>query len=104
MNMSNLPVGTIFMSNNTRLIVVGYNKNNQGGYIVCPCSESEVLTNKLYSLLSNQIEKVLSLGYVDNNINEIINNSINPFENNIVPTKVPVNQTNINSSKNNLDF
>lgn len=97
MNMNNLPIGTIFVSNNTRLIIVGYNKNNQGGYIVCPCSENEVTTNKLYTLLSNQVEKVLSLGYVDNNINS--NNLINPFQNTVVPTQVPSPANNQNTNQ-----
>lgn len=95
MNINNLPIGTIFISNNTRLMIVGYNKNNQGGYLVCACNENEVITTKLYTLLANQIEKVLSLGYVD--ILENNNNVFtNPFKNNVVPTQIPNqnNQTN----------
>lgn len=87
MNMNNLPVGTIFTSNNTRLIVVGYNSNVQGGYLVCPCSEKSIDTKTIYLLFSNQIEKVLCLGYVDNLL--VINEKApDPFNNNVVPTTV----------------
>lgn len=87
--MNNLPVGTIFTSNNTRLIII---KSNQNGYIVAPCSEQEITTNKLYTIMPNQIEKLLSLGYVDLNNNN--QNIIQPFSNNVVPTSINVNQNN----------
>lgn len=83
--MNNLPVGTIFISNNTRLIIV---KGNKNGYIVCPCSKTEITTNKLYTITSSQIEKVLSLGYVDLNNNNNNQNILQPFSNNIVPTNI----------------
>lgn len=73
-----LTIGSIFVYNNTRLIVVGYNKDNN--YIVCICDDKCVLTNKLYLILANQIDKVLCLGYVDNkedNEMEKFNNSVN---------------------------
>lgn len=87
MNMNLLPVGTIFLSNNTRLIIVGYNQNGQDGYIVCPCTERNINTKTLYILLPNQIEKVLSLGYVDNVVESRIK-TFDLFNNNIVPTSV----------------
>ena len=90
--MNNLPIGTIFISNNTRLIII---KNHKNGYIVCPCSEKEITTNKLYLIAPNQIEKILSLGYVDLNNHE--QNVIQPFSNNVVPTDINVNSNqNIN--------
>lgn len=94
MNMNNLPVGTIIMSNNTRLIVIGYNQN---GYLVCPCSEKSVDTKTIYMLLSNQIEKVLSLGYVDNVVESGVK-APDPFNNNVVPTTVS-NTSTIGSGK-----
>lgn len=87
MNMNDLPIGTIFTSNNTRLIIVGFNQNNQGGYIVCPCSEREVDVKKLYILLPNQVDKVFSLGYVDNVLDNNLK-QLDPFNNNVVPTSV----------------
>lgn len=87
--MNNLPVGTIFTSNNIRLIII---KSSQNGYIVAPCSEQEITTNKLYTIMPNQIEKLLSLGYVDLNNNN--QNILQPFSNNVVPTNINVNQNN----------
>lgn len=81
--MNNLPVGTILISNNTRLIITGYNSN---GYLVCVCNEQGVMTNKTYVLQSNQIEKVLSLGYVENIKDDV--NVIEPFSNNVVSTPI----------------
>ena len=70
MDKFNLPIGSIVISNNTRLLIVGFN-NNSNSYLVCVCDKDKVNVNKLYGLNSVQIEKVLSLGYVDLNNNNI---------------------------------
>lgn len=85
MDKFNLPIGSIVISNNTRLLIVGFN-NNSNSYLVCVCDKDKVNVNKLYGLNSDQIEKVLSLGYVD-----IVNNEgkINsPFSNTVNPTTI----------------
>lgn len=71
MNLQKLPIGTIIISNNTRLIIVGYNQNQPNNYLVSVCNDKEIVTTKVYTLPNEQIEKVISLGYVD-----IINNPI----------------------------
>lgn len=71
MDINKLPVGTIFMSKNVRLMIVSKNKNTINNYIVCMCTKDEVITNKLYSINADEIENILSLGYVDIN-NEVI--------------------------------
>lgn len=90
MNIKNLPIGSIVLSNNTRLIIVGYNKNDLNSYLVCTCNKSEVIINKIYILNSNQIEKVLSLGYVDLEMENIKED--NPFSNKVVPTNISNNK------------
>ena len=85
MDKFNLPIGSIVISNNTRLLIVGFN-NNSNSYLVCVCDKDKVNVNKLYGLNSDQIEKVLILGYVD-----IVNNEgkINsPFSNTVNPTTI----------------
>ena len=84
--MNNLPIGSIVLSNNTRLMIVGYHKNDLNNYLVCICNKTEVITNKIFILNNNQIEKVLSLGYVD-----IAEENI-PFSNTVVPTNIPNNK------------
>lgn len=77
MNLQKLPIGTIAVANNTRIIIVGYNKNEPNSYIICTCNEQEIATKNLYTLPHQQIEKVLSLGYVESNGNTNINNNSN---------------------------
>lgn len=88
MNTNNLPIGSMVISNNTRLIITGYGKNDS--YLVCVCNKGEVITNKTYILNNNQIEKVLCLGYVDIDEENIKEN--NPFSNTVVPTSIPNNK------------
>lgn len=71
MDINKLPVGTIFMSKNVRLMIVSKNKNIDNNYIVCTCNKDEIITNKLYSINATEIENILSLGYVDIN-NQVI--------------------------------
>ena len=73
MNLQKLPIGTMIISNNTRLIIVGYNQNQPNNYLVVVCNDKEIVTNKVYTLPNEQIEKVISLGYVDINTNQTVN-------------------------------
>lgn len=65
-----LSIGSIFSVKNDprKLIVIGYGDNDM--YIVCVCDDKKVETNKPYLIGQNQINKVLSLGYVYENISE----------------------------------
>lgn len=105
--MNRMPIGTIFMSQNTRLIVVGYYNNIN--YLACICDDNNVFINRAFIVTGSQVEKVLSYGYsisnnniTRNNVNNngsivnsnngVINSSVNnsfsfdPFKNTIVPT------------------
>lgn len=102
-----LTIGSIIVSNNTRLIIVGYDKNNPNNYVVCSCNNTAVMMSQLFLLSPNQIEKVLSLGYVDivSNGNSYtstttsvaVDNKANlsdPFNNTVIPTPVPSSENN----------
>lgn len=86
MNLQKLPIGTIIVSNNTRLIITGYNNAQQDSYLVCVCNNNGITTNKAYGLLSSQIEKVLSLGYVE--LDGVTNNKV-AIPQVVAPTPAP---------------
>lgn len=77
-----LSIGSIFSVQNDqrKLIVVGYNNNDT--YIVCVCNEDKVEINKPYLIPKTQVDKVLSLGYVYENVStEKVNNEKNDINN-----------------------